>query len=125
MLVWGLAVTHHHPDHIGGIEEVLSTFPSASLVAHADEKPFLIDGVSTGTLPSTNMGFRLMAILGLFNNKKPVWPVDRVCNADLALGFLSLKVLSTPWYSGYLLVVYTESAFALHILRALPAFIGQ
>lgn len=96
--VWGLAVTHHHKDHTGGIETVLSAFPTASLVAHADEKPFLLDGISTGTLPSTNRGFRLMAALGLFANKKPAWPADRVRNALLGIcPHLQKFPTSTVW----------------------------
>lgn len=71
-------MTHHHPDHVGCIKEVLSTFPSAALVAHIDEKPFLVEGVSSGRLPSKNKWFRALAKLGAFDNPKATWPVDRV-----------------------------------------------
>eukprot|EP00884_Botryococcus_braunii_P019599 jgi/Botrbrau1/6322/Bobra.0339s0031.2 len=74
-----LVLTHHHFDHTGGVKEVLSNFPETLVVAHIDEKPFLVDGISTGAIPSNNTWFRALAMVGGFSVLQRSWPVERAC----------------------------------------------
>lgn len=37
-----LAVSHHHPDHIGALPLLLAAYPDASVAFHEKEQPFLV-----------------------------------------------------------------------------------
>jgi Metallo-beta-lactamase superfamily len=105
LIDWSFAVTHHHMDHIGGLKEVLTAFPAARLVAHVAEKPFLIEGISTGTLPSKNRFFNALAALGFFNNKKAEWPASRVSSPGRCKDVLNTRQFPNFTYVSFKLYI--------------------
>lgn len=85
-------ITHHHPDHIGGLPGVRKWAPQAELVA-SEREASIISGRLTPEQPSGTI-FRLLAkrLPSL-----PVIPVDTVaCEGDELAGF---RIIATPGHS--------------------------
>ena len=85
-------ITHHHPDHIGGLPGVRKWAPQAELVA-SEREARIIFGRLTPEQPSGTI-FRLLAER---LPKPPVVQVDTVAREDDE--FAGFRVIATPGHS--------------------------
>ncbi|MDQ6898108.1 MAG: MBL fold metallo-hydrolase [Candidatus Dormibacteraeota bacterium] len=84
-------LTHHHPDHIGGLPGMRAWAPEAEIVAPEHEADII-----AGTQPMDPPSSRVVRSLQRWN-KLPTVPIDRtVVEGELIAGF---RVIATPGHS--------------------------
>ena len=72
-------LTHGHLDHVGALPQLLSTWPSATIVAHESEAAYLLHGHpwSPPWLTSGSPGLRLAHLFGFLPRYQSVGPPER------------------------------------------------
>lgn len=85
-------ITHHHPDHIGGLSGVREWAPQAELVA-SEREALIISGRLTPEEPSGT----IVRLLAKWLPKPPVVPVDTVAREGEK--FAGFRVIATPGHS--------------------------
>ncbi|KAI8897074.1 beta-lactamase-like protein [Globomyces pollinis-pini] len=58
-----IAITHSHIDHIAALPKLLELYPNCSVLAHANEKPFLVEGKSFTTVNGDTTVYNLSKYL--------------------------------------------------------------
>jgi len=85
-------LTHHHPDHTGGLAEVRRR-SGARVVAHRDDVPYV-----TGEKQFVTR-HPIVRLVGLFMGRAEPAPVDEVVSADGAVPLPGFTALHTPGHT--------------------------
>jgi glyoxylase-like metal-dependent hydrolase (beta-lactamase superfamily II) len=94
-------LSHGHLDHVGALPQLLNVWPSATVVAHEAEAPYLLDNkpYSPPWLTSGSPGLRLAHLLGFLPRYQNVAPKERTVLLQGAKGELSsLGAQGVHWF---------------------------
>jgi hydroxyacylglutathione hydrolase len=72
-----ILITHHHHDHIGGVQDLLAAWPEARVFGPVDRRvPGVTDPVSEGDevrIPGLNVGFKVLEVPGHTSTHIAYW----------------------------------------------------
>ena len=84
-----ILITHHHPDHIGGIKELIEQFPNVEIFGPATERfPMVTTPCVEGQVINTNLGAELKVF------EVPGHTLDHICFVDELHAFVGDTLFS-------------------------------
>lgn len=89
LILTDILITHHHPDHIGGVQELLGLYPNANVFGPNTERfPMVTHPCTEGLAIKTNLGAD-MTIMEL-----PGHTLDHICYIDELHAFVGDTLFS-------------------------------